>query len=227
MFDTIGTGLGLLYLPQIMIVNYWFDKRLSFATGIAVCGSGIGIAIFALLSEWLINEFSWKGAMLILSGVMFTCVAFSALFRKVDYIEENNDFKTALKESINFRIMRDKVFIYFAFANFISSLVYYVPILWMKDRIIKLGIGDANDAVMLMVYFGLANAFGRAVFGFIADNQSLNRIMLYSSSIIVYGITIALTTFAKTYQSMSICIVIYGAAEGLQLFLNLLLFNDY
>lgn len=205
----------MIYLTQILIVTYWFDKHLSLATGIAVCGSGIGIAIFALLSQWLINTFSWKGAMLLLSGIMFSCVAFSATFRKVDHIQEKGDIKTALKETINFGITRDIVFLYFAFANFINSLVYYVPIIFMKDRIIKLGIGDADDAVRLMVYFGLANAFGRAIFGFIADNQSLNRLMLYSSSVIVYGIAIALTTFANNYTLMALCYMIFGAAEGL------------
>lgn len=156
---------------------------------------------------------------------MLTCVAFSALFRKVDYIEENRDLKSAIKETINFKIMGDIVFLYFALANFLNSLVYYVPIIFMKDRIIKLNIGDANDAVRLMVYFGLANAFGRAVFGYIADIKSLNRLMLYSSSVIAYGLVIALTIFANTYNLMIICIILYGATEGLQQFNTLFKFN--
>ena len=41
-FMTAGGGLGLIYLPAIVSVTCYFEKKRSFATGIAVCGSGIG-----------------------------------------------------------------------------------------------------------------------------------------------------------------------------------------
>ena len=37
-----GFGLSLCYVASIIIVAYYFDKRRSFATGISVCGSGVG-----------------------------------------------------------------------------------------------------------------------------------------------------------------------------------------
>lgn len=37
-----GTGLGLLYLPAIVCVGHYFDKKRSLAMGFAVCGSGVG-----------------------------------------------------------------------------------------------------------------------------------------------------------------------------------------
>ena len=44
-----GISFGLMYLPSIVIVGYYFDKKRAFATGIAVCGSGIGTFLFAPL----------------------------------------------------------------------------------------------------------------------------------------------------------------------------------
>ena len=38
-FET-GFGFGLIYLPAIVSVSMYFEKRRAFATGIAVCGSG-------------------------------------------------------------------------------------------------------------------------------------------------------------------------------------------
>ncbi len=35
-----GMGFGLMYLPSIVIVGYYFDKKRAFATGVATCGSG-------------------------------------------------------------------------------------------------------------------------------------------------------------------------------------------
>ena len=40
--SSAGGGLGLIYLPAIVSVTCYFEKKRSFATGIAVCGSGIG-----------------------------------------------------------------------------------------------------------------------------------------------------------------------------------------
>ena len=46
-----GISFGLMYLPSIVIVGYYFDKKRAFATGLAVCGSGIGTFLFAPLSK--------------------------------------------------------------------------------------------------------------------------------------------------------------------------------
>ncbi|CAG2177565.1 unnamed protein product, partial [Oppiella nova] len=195
--------------------TYWFDKHLALATGIGVCGSGIGIAIFALLSDHLIETYGWKGAMLLLSGLMFSCVAFSSLFRKVDYMEEKSHLKTALTETFDFRILTDVVFVYFAFVIFLCGAVYYVPIIFLKDHVVKTGMGTGGDAVNLMVFFGLSNAFGRAFIGYIADFLSLNRIILFGLSFLSYGVAIGLiAAFGQNYTLLIVLIIIFGLAEG-------------
>ena len=46
-----GLGLGLIYLPAIVSVSIYFEKKRAFATGIAVCGSGLGTFLFAPLTK--------------------------------------------------------------------------------------------------------------------------------------------------------------------------------
>ena len=70
-----------MYLPAIVSVTCYFEKKRAFATGIAVCGSGIGNAVFAFLFEWLIHASTWKGAMLIASGLVLNCCVAGALLR--------------------------------------------------------------------------------------------------------------------------------------------------
>ncbi|XP_063607422.1 monocarboxylate transporter 12-like isoform X2 [Penaeus indicus] len=79
-----GLGFGLIYLPAIVCVTGYFEKRRSFATGIAVCGSGIGTFAFSPFVEYLINELSWQNSLIILSGLMLNCVVFGALFRPLE-----------------------------------------------------------------------------------------------------------------------------------------------
>lgn len=83
----IGTGLGfgLIYLPAIVSVTMYFEKKRSLATGIAVCGSGFGTFIFAPIITSLLSEYGWRGAMLIVAGIVLECIIFGALFRPLEY----------------------------------------------------------------------------------------------------------------------------------------------
>ena len=70
-----------MYLPAIVTVGHYFKKKRALATGIAVCGSGVGGFVFAPLSEFLIEEYTWKGAMWIISGICLNGVVVAALLR--------------------------------------------------------------------------------------------------------------------------------------------------
>ncbi|PSN54235.1 hypothetical protein C0J52_09250, partial [Blattella germanica] len=78
-----GFGFGLIYLPAIVSVTCYFEKYRSLATGIAVCGSGLGTFAFAPLTEYLITEYGWRGAMLIIAALVLNCMILGALFRPV------------------------------------------------------------------------------------------------------------------------------------------------
>ncbi|KAJ8969486.1 hypothetical protein NQ317_011492 [Molorchus minor] len=80
-----GTGFGFIYLPAVVCVGYYFESKRSLATGIAVCGSGVGTFMFAPLATFLLERYGWRGANLILAGIIFNCVIFGALMRPLTY----------------------------------------------------------------------------------------------------------------------------------------------
>ena len=73
-----------MYLPAIVMVGFYFEKRRAFATGIAVCGSGIGAFVFAPLCDRLLSVYGWKGATWIIAGVVLNGVVVGALFRPIE-----------------------------------------------------------------------------------------------------------------------------------------------
>ncbi|XP_067143093.1 monocarboxylate transporter 12-like [Centruroides vittatus] len=79
-----GAGFGLMYLPAIVCVTCYFEKKRAFATGIAVCGSGIGTFALAPFVEFLVDRYGWKGAMLIVTGIVLNCCIFGGLFRPLE-----------------------------------------------------------------------------------------------------------------------------------------------
>ncbi|XP_050415574.1 monocarboxylate transporter 12 [Patella vulgata] len=84
-----GTGLGFMYLPAIVMVGYYFEKRRALATGIACCGSGIGAFVFAPLCEFLLEEYNWQGATWILSAIVLNGLIFSAFYRPVSNLNKD------------------------------------------------------------------------------------------------------------------------------------------
>ncbi|OQV19610.1 putative Monocarboxylate transporter 2 [Hypsibius exemplaris] len=76
-----GLGCGLMYLPAVVTVNYWFEKNRARAVGIAVCGSGMGMMVFPPLTRYLLDEYSVSGCLIIFAGVLLNCCVFCALLR--------------------------------------------------------------------------------------------------------------------------------------------------
>ncbi|CAF2721157.1 unnamed protein product [Rotaria sp. Silwood2] len=78
----IGIGFGLIYLPAIVSVSFYFESKRSFAMGIAVWGSCWGTLVFRTTMSYIINAPLWFGyerALLLEAIVIFICVIFAAL----------------------------------------------------------------------------------------------------------------------------------------------------
>ncbi|XP_075722136.1 monocarboxylate transporter 13-like [Rhipicephalus microplus] len=78
-----GTGFGFTLLPAIVCVTSYFDRRRSLATGITVCGSGVGTFVMAPLIQALLRNYGWKGTLIICSGLSLQGVVAGSLMRPV------------------------------------------------------------------------------------------------------------------------------------------------
>lgn len=87
-----GIGFGMIYLPAVVCVGYYFEKKRSLATGIAVCGSGFGTFAFAPLATFLLENLGgWRNANLVLAGLILNCAIFGALMRPLTYPKKSKD----------------------------------------------------------------------------------------------------------------------------------------
>lgn len=86
-----GFGLSLCYVAAVVIVAYYFEKKRSLATGISVCGSGIGTFVFAPLTYVLLDEYGWRGTTLILAGLFLNMAVCGLLFRDLPWTATMNE----------------------------------------------------------------------------------------------------------------------------------------
>ncbi|CAG4998066.1 unnamed protein product [Parnassius apollo] len=94
-----GLGFGLIYLPAIVSVTVWFERYRSLATGIAVCGSGLGTFLFAPITSSLISNYGWRGAMAIMGALILNCIPLGLMFRPVPEPPKSSALEPMLIES--------------------------------------------------------------------------------------------------------------------------------
>ncbi|KAI2809083.1 hypothetical protein BLOT_000225 [Blomia tropicalis] len=76
-----GIFFGMIYLPSIVSVGYYFSTKRALATGIAVCGSGMGAFSFAPLVSALQQTLDWKNSLRILAGLALTCTIYGMMMK--------------------------------------------------------------------------------------------------------------------------------------------------
>ncbi|XP_022103938.1 uncharacterized protein LOC110986399 [Acanthaster planci] len=64
-----GLGFGMSYLPCIVMLGNFFERRRAFAAGISASGSGLGTFIFAPVNQSLLANLGWRNSFIVL-GVL-------------------------------------------------------------------------------------------------------------------------------------------------------------
>ncbi|CAI6350311.1 unnamed protein product [Macrosiphum euphorbiae] len=81
-----GLGLCLCYVTAVVSIAYWFDKKRTLATGLGACGTGIGTFLYAPMTQYSIEEYGWRGTVLLLAGTFFNFCVCGALMRDPDWL---------------------------------------------------------------------------------------------------------------------------------------------
>ena len=139
-----GTGLGLMYVPAVVVVGHYFDKRRALATGFAVCGSGAGTFVLAPLASFLLTKLEWQGAVRVFAALCLACV-FCGLTMKplptrpkqreivadgeaAEVTEKApNCLMTVLESSCSPRLLRNIPFMLLCLSNLFATQGLYIP----------------------------------------------------------------------------------------------------
>ncbi|KAL2083344.1 hypothetical protein ACEWY4_021117 [Coilia grayii] len=90
-----GLGFALSYTPAVAMVGMYFSRRKALAYGLAMSGSGIGTFVLAPVVQLLIELYTWRGALLILGGLVSHLCVCGALLKPTAELErrENDEVK--------------------------------------------------------------------------------------------------------------------------------------
>ncbi|XP_063240519.1 monocarboxylate transporter 14-like [Bacillus rossius redtenbacheri] len=77
-----GLGLGFCYVTAVVSIAFWFDKKRTLATSLGACGTGIGTFVYAPMTQYFIEEYGWRGCLLLLGGTFLNMCVCGALMRE-------------------------------------------------------------------------------------------------------------------------------------------------
>ncbi|XP_076243700.1 monocarboxylate transporter 12 isoform X2 [Calliopsis andreniformis] len=80
----VGIGAGLTFPPTVYIVTAYFEKLRGFANGLCISGSAIGTIILPPFLQYLLDNFGYRGAVLIMGAVTLNTLVCGLLYHPVE-----------------------------------------------------------------------------------------------------------------------------------------------
>ncbi|XP_012604812.2 monocarboxylate transporter 14 [Microcebus murinus] len=85
-----GLGSGMAYLPAVVMVGKYFQKRRALAQGLSTTGTGFGTFLMTVLLKYLCAEYGWRNAMFIQGAVSLNLCVCGALMRPLSPQKDGN-----------------------------------------------------------------------------------------------------------------------------------------
>jgi len=179
----LALGTGPAYVAVMSTVSRWFDKKRGLALGIASSGNGLGTMVMAILAAYLIANFDWRTAYMVI-GILALAVVMplSQLLKRdpreagtlpdgVKAAATNSPNDVAPSSTISLTLpqaLRTRSFwlVLFLFILFASS--FYLVLTHVVPHATDKGI-DPVKAASILSLMGAANIAGRVLMGTISD----------------------------------------------------------
>jgi len=179
----LSMGSSAMFVVMMSTVSRWFDKKRGLALGIAGSGAGLGIFVMAPFATFLISNFDWRMAFIII-GVITWLIVFplSRLLKKdpseIGALPDGLDsFSKDIKnkeESIQpadfslLQTLRTKTFWLIAFVWLFLASNMFLVFTHLVPHVTDIGFSAGEAAAILSLVGGLS-VVGRVLMGTVSD----------------------------------------------------------
>ncbi|GAI10456.1 unnamed protein product [marine sediment metagenome] len=179
----LAMGSSAMFVVMMSTVSRWFDKKRGLALGIASSGVGLGIMVMAPFATFLISNFDWRMAFIII-GVITWLIVFplSRLLKKDPYeigaLPDGLDsFSKDIKnkeESIQpadfslLQTLRTKTFWLITFVWLFLASNMFLVFTHLVPHVTDIGFSAGEAAAVLSLVGGLS-VVGRVLMGTVSD----------------------------------------------------------
>jgi len=210
-----GTGLGLMYVPAVVSVGYYFDKKRALATGISVCGSGAGAFVLPPIAALFLQHYDWKVATWFFAGLCLLCSVCGLALKPLpkrptsEPEVERNCCQSVFASACDTKLLTNIPFLLLCLCNLFSTQGLYIPYVYLVELAMSEGV-TASSAAFLISVVGISNTIGRVISGAFTDLPFVSPLMVTTFSLALGAACSTLMTICTPYWSFVVVSAMFG-----------------
>ncbi|XP_072114569.1 monocarboxylate transporter 13 isoform X2 [Mobula birostris] len=221
-----GFGWALVFTPSIAAISRYFTKRRTLAMGLAFTGVGISSFAFSPLFQYLLDEYGWQGALLIIAGMMLNLLACGALIRPLTLKEDLAllqrpgaslshcpAFCQTITDLLDLTLFQHVPFLTFVLVITLINTGYFVPYFHLVAHTRSIGFSE-YQAAFLMSATAVSDLVGRLLSGWFADRRSMRLVHILALWTSLTGVSLIVIPFGRTYVLLMLIGIAYGFFSG-------------
>ena len=231
-FCLLGFGAGATWSIPTATIQRWFVKRQGFMIAFVTTGVGVGGILFSPLINYLIYQFGWRFAFLVIGFLYLFMIGLPALVMKHSPEDigkrafgYGSQAKCQPRLDLSIRQVVFKFsFFLLCFLSIIGSLCFYILTVHTVPYAIDTGISPASAALTVGMIGGFTIP-GRVIMGYLSEKLGWR-----------WGLTIAFLTASfsmiwllklKEIWMLYVFVAFYGIAHGLRMVAQVGIINAF
>ncbi|XP_037090533.1 monocarboxylate transporter 14-like [Pollicipes pollicipes] len=207
-----GIGLGLAYIPTVVIVSEYFEQRRTIALGLAVSGVGLGGFVFPPVIRALMEVYTWRMVLLIIAsivlGTLTVCGALMKPIEKRNASAFQKGYLIELKENLG--IMKSVPFLTLCSNNFLYCFGLVIVYVHLGALAISSGLFSETNSGLIFSIVGVSNLVGRVLHGVVCHFPRMTTILVYMVSSVGSGIATLLMPASNSVIALCVCASVFG-----------------
>ena len=231
----IGLAAGAFYAPMMAVASGWFEHNRSLAVALVSAGLGMGPLTVAPFARWLITNYDWRPAMLVVGVTAWLLLIPAALLiRRPPVVLDPNPPTPGVATPVAPRppeprmsapeALRTPQFAALALAHFACCAAHSGPIFHMVTFALGCGI-SAMAAVSVYSLAGLSGLGGRLLLGVLSDRLGAKPVLV--AGLMVQALGAGAYLFVRELGELYALSVLFGMAYGGVMPLYAILARDY
>ncbi|XP_069776104.1 monocarboxylate transporter 13 isoform X2 [Narcine bancroftii] len=221
-----GFGWALVFTPTVAAVSRYFTKRRTLAMGLAFTGVGISSFAFSPLFQYLLDSYSWRGALLIIAGMMLNLLACGALIRPLTLQEDvvsapmlNAGHACCpapcrmIFDLLDLTLLQHLPFLTFVLVITLINTGYFVPYIHLVAHARSIGFSE-YQAAFLMSATAVADLIGRLLSGWFSDQRKMRLVHILALWTSLTGFSLIVIPLGQTYTLLMLIGIAYGFLSG-------------
>ena len=229
-----GLGGGANWsVPTSTVQRCFFNKeRAGLALGIVISGVGVGAFLFALLANYLVSNYSWRYAYLVIGTLFFVIMAASSFAVKVNPVETDtlSDGSQSSPNQLNIqrwstrKVLLTPSFIVITICNCIAVAAFQIISAHLVPYATDMGISPTASASAIGI-MGILSIPGRILGGHFSEKIRWKTILAISH--LGMGLFILALLFLQAKWMLYFFVIFYGFCHGSRVSAYLGILGDF